>query len=74
MNSPGQEPGRAGSAGPGFKGAAARILVIITPPPAVSADAHRPDGCRRALRIGLAGPVGSGKTATVAARSCWSAR
>ncbi|MFG2632469.1 urease accessory protein UreG [Streptomyces sp. NPDC048362] len=36
-------------------------------PSAVSADAHRPDGTRRALRIGLGGPVGSGKTATVAA-------
>ncbi|MEU7561376.1 urease accessory protein UreG [Streptomyces eurythermus] len=36
-------------------------------PSAVSADAHRPDGARRALRIGLGGPVGSGKTATVAA-------
>ncbi|WP_427923944.1 urease accessory protein UreG [Streptomyces sp. cg40] len=36
-------------------------------PAAVSADAHRPDGNRRALRIGLGGPVGSGKTATVAA-------
>ncbi|MFF3160260.1 urease accessory protein UreG [Streptomyces sp. NPDC003273] len=35
--------------------------------PAVSADARRPDGTRRALRIGLGGPVGSGKTATVAA-------
>ncbi|QNP62125.1 urease accessory protein UreG [Streptomyces genisteinicus] len=35
--------------------------------PAVSADALRPDGRRRALRIGLGGPVGSGKTATVAA-------
>lgn len=34
---------------------------------AVSADALRPDGRRRALRIGLGGPVGSGKTATVAA-------
>ncbi|MEU8730383.1 MULTISPECIES: urease accessory protein UreG [Streptomyces] len=34
---------------------------------AVSADARRPDGSRRALRIGLGGPVGSGKTATVAA-------
>ncbi|QNS07569.1 urease accessory protein UreG [Streptomyces xanthii] len=34
---------------------------------AVSADARRPDGNRRALRIGLGGPVGSGKTATVAA-------
>ncbi|WP_406859487.1 urease accessory protein UreG [Streptomyces sp. HUAS MG47] len=34
---------------------------------AVSADAHRPDGSRRALRVGLGGPVGSGKTATVAA-------
>ena len=29
--------------------------------------ATRPDGSRRALRIGLGGPVGSGKTATVAA-------
>ena len=29
--------------------------------------ATRPDGTRRALRIGLGGPVGSGKTATVAA-------
>ncbi|MEV8046059.1 urease accessory protein UreG [Streptomyces griseoluteus] len=38
-----------------------------TGPEAVSADAHRPDGKRRALRIGLGGPVGSGKTATVAA-------
>ncbi|KUO17195.1 urease accessory protein UreG [Streptomyces dysideae] len=36
-------------------------------PAAVSADAHRPNGSRRALRIGLGGPVGSGKTATVAA-------
>ncbi|MEU6198743.1 urease accessory protein UreG [Streptomyces sp. NPDC047061] len=36
-------------------------------PVALSADAHRPDGARRALRIGLGGPVGSGKTATVAA-------
>ncbi|MFD5121507.1 urease accessory protein UreG [Streptomyces sp. NPDC058385] len=36
-------------------------------PAAVSADARRPDGARRALRIGLGGPVGSGKTATVAA-------
>lgn len=36
-------------------------------PAAVSADALRPDGRRRALRIGLGGPVGSGKTATVAA-------
>ncbi|GAA2546480.1 MULTISPECIES: urease accessory protein UreG [Streptomyces] len=36
-------------------------------PAAVGADAHRPDGSRRALRIGLGGPVGSGKTATVAA-------
>ncbi|MFF0200179.1 urease accessory protein UreG [Streptomyces sp. NPDC005017] len=34
---------------------------------AVSADARRPDGRRRALRVGLGGPVGSGKTATVAA-------
>ncbi|MFG2352797.1 urease accessory protein UreG [Streptomyces sp. NPDC048521] len=34
---------------------------------AIGADAHRPDGTRRALRIGLGGPVGSGKTATVAA-------
>ncbi|MCX4794170.1 MULTISPECIES: urease accessory protein UreG [unclassified Streptomyces] len=30
-------------------------------------DPQRPDGTRRALRIGLGGPVGSGKTATVAA-------
>ncbi|MFF2407142.1 urease accessory protein UreG [Streptomyces sp. NPDC058092] len=30
-------------------------------------DPERPDGTRRALRIGLGGPVGSGKTATVAA-------
>ncbi|MFJ3234208.1 urease accessory protein UreG [Streptomyces sp. NPDC086787] len=36
-------------------------------PAAVSADAQRPDGSRRALRVGLGGPVGSGKTATVAA-------
>ncbi|MFD5426147.1 urease accessory protein UreG [Streptomyces sp. NPDC127084] len=36
-------------------------------PSAVSADAMRPNGSRRALRIGLGGPVGSGKTATVAA-------
>ncbi|MDI3418281.1 urease accessory protein UreG [Streptomyces luteolus] len=36
-------------------------------PAAVSADAVRPDGRRRALRVGLGGPVGSGKTATVAA-------
>ncbi|WP_324784920.1 urease accessory protein UreG [Streptomyces sp. H51] len=36
-------------------------------PSAVSADARRPDGSPRALRIGLGGPVGSGKTATVAA-------
>lgn len=34
---------------------------------AVGADFRRPDGGRRALRIGLGGPVGSGKTATVAA-------
>ncbi|KOG88890.1 urease accessory protein UreG [Streptomyces varsoviensis] len=32
-----------------------------------SAEAIRPDGTRRALRIGLGGPVGTGKTATVAA-------
>ncbi|MET7937902.1 urease accessory protein UreG [Streptomyces sp. NPDC005322] len=32
-----------------------------------TAAPHRPDGTRRALRIGLGGPVGSGKTATVAA-------
>ncbi|MER5929132.1 urease accessory protein UreG [Streptomyces sp. NPDC002054] len=32
-----------------------------------SAAPLRPDGSRRALRIGLGGPVGSGKTATVAA-------
>ncbi|WP_328404747.1 urease accessory protein UreG [Nocardia sp. NBC_00403] len=31
------------------------------------ADPTGPDGSRRALRIGLGGPVGSGKTATVAA-------
>ena len=36
-------------------------------PAAVGADAHRKDGSHRALRIGLGGPVGSGKTATVAA-------
>ncbi|MFG3159079.1 urease accessory protein UreG [Streptomyces sp. NPDC048232] len=36
-------------------------------PATVSADARRPDGTRRAVRIGLGGPVGSGKTATVAA-------
>ncbi|MEH0542641.1 urease accessory protein UreG [Streptomyces sp. B21-105] len=36
-------------------------------PAAVGADAQRPDGSRRALRVGLGGPVGSGKTATVAA-------
>ncbi|MFJ5997639.1 urease accessory protein UreG [Streptomyces sp. NPDC092370] len=36
-------------------------------PATVSADALRRDGRRRALRIGLGGPVGSGKTATVAA-------
>ncbi|MFD9132608.1 urease accessory protein UreG [Streptomyces bottropensis] len=36
-------------------------------PAAVGADARRADGTRRALRIGLGGPVGSGKTATVAA-------
>ncbi|OIJ66877.1 urease accessory protein UreG [Streptomyces mangrovisoli] len=35
--------------------------------PAVGADAHRADGTRRAFRVGLGGPVGSGKTATVAA-------
>ncbi|MGW7408856.1 urease accessory protein UreG [Streptomyces sp. NPDC054833] len=34
---------------------------------AVSADARRVDGSRRAVRIGVGGPVGSGKTATVAA-------
>ncbi|MDU0252624.1 urease accessory protein UreG [Streptomyces sp. PU10] len=39
----------------------------IGSPAAVSADARRPDGKLRALRIGLGGPVGSGKTATVAA-------
>lgn len=32
-----------------------------------AASPLRPDGRRRALRIGLGGPVGSGKTATVAA-------
>ncbi len=36
-------------------------------PAAVGADAPRGDGTRRALRLGLGGPVGSGKTATVAA-------
>ncbi|GAA3738126.1 urease accessory protein UreG [Streptomyces tremellae] len=36
-------------------------------PGALGADAPRPGGGRRALRIGLGGPVGSGKTATVAA-------
>ncbi|SFM95586.1 MULTISPECIES: urease accessory protein UreG [unclassified Streptomyces] len=36
-------------------------------PSAIGADAHRADGTRRALRVGLGGPVGSGKTATVAA-------
>ncbi|MFF4308562.1 urease accessory protein UreG [Streptomyces sp. NPDC001507] len=36
-------------------------------PAAISADARRLDGSRRALRVGLGGPVGSGKTATVAA-------
>ncbi|MGW2638252.1 urease accessory protein UreG [Streptomyces sp. NPDC001348] len=35
--------------------------------PALGADARLPGGGRRALRIGLGGPVGSGKTATVAA-------
>ncbi|MFI1534994.1 urease accessory protein UreG [Streptomyces anandii] len=35
--------------------------------PVPSAGARRPDGRRRPLRIGLGGPVGSGKTATVAA-------
>ncbi|MEU9580624.1 urease accessory protein UreG [Streptomyces chilikensis] len=34
---------------------------------AAGAAARRPDGTRRALRLGLGGPVGSGKTATVAA-------
>ncbi|WP_433549047.1 urease accessory protein UreG [Streptomyces sp. CA-294286] len=32
-----------------------------------AAGPQRPEGTRRALRIGLGGPVGSGKTATVAA-------
>lgn len=32
-----------------------------------AASTARPDGSRRALRVGLGGPVGSGKTATVAA-------
>ncbi|MFC7913732.1 urease accessory protein UreG [Streptomyces sp. NPDC057386] len=36
-------------------------------PAALSADARRADGRRRAYRVGLGGPVGSGKTATVAA-------
>ncbi|MFE7663628.1 urease accessory protein UreG, partial [Streptomyces celluloflavus] len=31
-----------------------------------AATPTRPDGTRRALRIGLGGPVGTGKTATVA--------
>ncbi|MEU6172657.1 urease accessory protein UreG [Streptantibioticus parmotrematis] len=35
--------------------------------PALSAPGLRPDGRRRALRVGFGGPVGSGKTATVAA-------
>ncbi|WP_328540017.1 urease accessory protein UreG [Streptomyces sp. NBC_00344] len=39
----------------------------LRPAMAVSADATRPDGTKRALRVGLGGPVGSGKTATVAA-------
>lgn len=34
---------------------------------AYGTPAQRPDGTRRALRVGLGGPVGSGKTATVAA-------
>ena len=34
---------------------------------ACGSPAIRPDGSRRALRVGLGGPVGSGKTATVAA-------
>lgn len=34
---------------------------------AYGSPATRPDGSRRALRVGLGGPVGSGKTATVAA-------
>jgi urease accessory protein len=38
-----------------------------TAPGAPVPTALRPDGGRRALRIGLGGPVGSGKTATVAA-------
>ncbi|MDV9189582.1 urease accessory protein UreG [Streptomyces sp. SR27] len=42
-----------------------------------SAEPLRSDGCRRALRVGLGGPVGSGKTASVAAlcrtlRESWS--
>ncbi|MFI8849544.1 urease accessory protein UreG [Streptomyces sp. 891-h] len=36
-------------------------------PERYSASAALPDGSRRALRVGLGGPVGSGKTATVAA-------
>ncbi|MFH8784858.1 urease accessory protein UreG, partial [Streptomyces rimosus] len=32
-----------------------------------AAGPQRPDGTRRALRLGLGGPVGTGKTATVAA-------
>ncbi|WP_329459251.1 urease accessory protein UreG [Streptomyces sp. NBC_01497] len=42
-------------------------LLTDAGPRALSADARGPDGGRRALRIGLGGPVGSGKTATVAA-------
>ena len=38
-----------------------------SPSAALGADARRPDGRLRALRVGLGGPVGSGKTATVAA-------
>ena len=37
------------------------------PAPLPGAEPLRADGHRRALRIGLGGPVGSGKTATVAA-------
>ena len=37
------------------------------PAPLPGLDPLGPDGHRRALRIGLGGPVGSGKTATVAA-------
>lgn len=40
---------------------------MLPHPHTPGAAALRPDGSRRALRIGLGGPVGSGKTAAVAA-------